>query len=122
MYLDVKEFFLQNRYLSQYAGQKRDFRGKRRKYVYRKIFSNTNKLTTFQCDLFSTSKKFVSKGNLYSLFVIDTNSRFLFHYNLKKRNSKQIVQAFKQIMKTIRSYKDKIMKGIKSVDFLTFIR
>ena len=97
-------------------------RGLRRKYVYRKIFSTTNILTTFNCDLIVISPKYITKGNLYCLVCIDTISRYVFHTYMKKRNSFTLIKAFNKILKLVRSYKNQKLVGIPSVDFLTFIR
>ena len=98
-------------------------RAKKRRYIYRKIFSSSNSLDTFNVDLFVTSPKFLKKGHhLYSLFAVDTISRYIFYQNISLKNSNTVVEAFKKILRRIRSLKNKQLFGIASCNFITFIR
>ena len=121
--LDVEKFFLQNRYLSQFSGQRRNLKTRKRKYLYRQIYETSSSLQTFYVDLIVNSKNFSHKSvNTYTLIAIDIVSRFIFYVNISSKKSTEVLSAFKTLLKKIRRMKNKQLLGIKSNDFMTFIR
>ena len=69
------------------------------------------------------TKKFLRKSKcFYTLILVDIVSKFIFYKNLSSKNSADIVSAFRILLTKIRKMKNPQLKGIKSNDFITFIR
>lgn len=70
----------------------------------------------------NSKKMTYQSGNNYTLIVIDIVSRFIFYVNISSKKSTEVLSAFKTLLKKIRLMKNKQLEGIKSNDFITFIR
>lgn len=120
---DVEKFFMQNRYLSQYSGQRRNQKKKKRKHQYRQIFENSDSLQTFNVDLMENSRKELNHNSTnYTLIAVDIVSRYIFYENLLSKKTRMIVEVFKSLLKKIRKLKNIQLQGLDSNDFITFIR
>ena len=114
---------MQNRYLSQYSGQRRSQKKKKRKHKYRQIFESSDSLQTFNVDLMVNSRKELKNNSTkYTLIAIDIVSRYIFYENLSSKKTRMVVEVFKSLLKKIRKLKNIQLKGLDSNDFITFIR
>ena len=115
---DVDNFFKENDFLSQYSGRRRHVAKRSRPQYYRRIFSSSEILNSFEIDLFYVME---NKKLIYYFFVaLDLTSKYLIFTRLKHRSKTNIVYGLTKILKQVKDYRQAILNSNNPDEKLIF--